>query len=77
MESAIVRLTGQQAKVERFIREYQDVHGYAPSVRDIASWFGWSPNGALCHLRALERKGRIRRDAGVARSWRLLDKSED
>lgn len=63
-------LTPQQAKAAQYVREYQDVRGYGPSVRDVASWLAVSPPVALGHLRAAEAKGSITHDANVARSWR-------
>lgn len=58
--------TGKQLAVLEFIRERSQMSG--PTVREIMEHFGFhSPNGAMCHLVALERKGLIRRRAGQAR----------
>lgn len=63
------RLTKRQQQVYRFIRQYVQEHGYAPTVREIADRFQMrSPNGVMCHLRALERKGFIQRLHGHARA---------
>jgi repressor LexA len=60
------RLTGRQQEVLAFIR--QNSHLYGPSVREIAAGIGVkSPNGVVCHLKALERKGYVRRIKGKAR----------
>lgn len=46
--------------------------GYQPSVREICADFGIkSPNGAMCHLRALAKKGWIEQSR-EARAIRIL-----
>lgn len=66
-------MTERQAQILRFIRSFQIDHGYPPTIRDICEAFEIrSPNGVMCHLRALERKGRIVRDEKVSRGIRLL-----
>ena len=55
-------LTERRKKVLEFIREYVEVHGYPPSIREIASHLGVSGTlGVVKHLKALERGGYIRR----------------
>lgn len=70
------KLTDRQAEVERIVAEHHKTHGYAPSVREVAMELGTAINGALRTLRALEAKGRLRHDTGVARSWRIVDRIE-
>jgi repressor LexA len=53
--------------IQRFIRD----NGLPPTVREIGDAFGISPAGAHGHLRALERKGRLRRGKLGARSLEL------
>ncbi|MCS7160582.1 MAG: transcriptional repressor LexA [Gemmatales bacterium] len=66
------QLTPRQREIYRFIRQYAQEHGYVPTVREIARHFGIrSPNGAVCHLRALERKGLLERQRGQARAMVL------
>lgn len=65
-------LTTRQATVEQFVREYHETRGYSPSVRDVAAWLGISAMGAMGHLRALKRKGRILWDQHTPRSIRLV-----
>jgi repressor LexA len=56
------------------IAKYIKRHGYAPSVRDCGEAMGiCSPNGVCCHLKALEKKGWILRDAKVSRSIRIVE----
>jgi repressor LexA len=61
-------LTDVQSKVLTFIDEFRAANQYPPTRREIARHFGWSSdNAAEMHLQALERKGRIRINRGVAR----------
>ena len=63
-------LTEQQAKVLEWITA--NIALYSPTVREIAAEFGFkSPNGVECHLRALERKGYLKRH-GTARGIEVL-----
>jgi repressor LexA len=62
-------LTDRQTQLLDFLRRYQRQHGVMPSTRDIQRHFGFaSQTAAMGHLRALERKGVIRRLAGMARA---------
>lgn len=70
-------LTDRQAQVLRFIGVYRDAHGYPPTIREIAKQLGIrSTNGANDHLKALERKGYIRRDSTVSRGIVVLREVE-
>src|ERR1700746_522398 len=63
------QLTARQEEVLNFIRKQQQKTGYPPSSREIQSFFGFqSQTAAMNHLRALEKKGVIRRTPGKARS---------
>ena len=65
-------LTSRQQKVYELIREKIRGRGYGPTVREIAEHFGIrSPNGVVCHLKALEKKGLIVREANMSRAIRL------
>jgi len=65
-------LTGRQPEVYRFIREKIRGRGYGPTVREIAARFNiQSPNGVVCHLKALEKKGLIRREPNRSRAIEL------
>jgi repressor LexA len=62
-------LTERQHQLVAFLRSYQRQHGVMPSTRDIQQHFGFaSQTAAMSHLKALERKGAIRRLAGKARA---------
>lgn len=68
------RLTKRQKAVFMFIREKIDGRGYGPTVREIADKFDIaSPNGVMCHLKALEKKGLITREPNMSRAIRITD----
>jgi repressor LexA len=68
------KLTERQQAIYDFIRDLIVRRGYGPTVREIAGQFDIkSPNGVMCHLRALERKGLIRRDPNKARAIELTE----
>jgi len=65
-------LTKRQKAVYEFIRGKIRGRGYGPTVREIGDRFGInSPNGVVCHLKALEKKGLISREANMSRAIRL------
>jgi repressor LexA len=69
-------LTTRQMAVFEFIRDRILARGYGPTVREIGEHFQISsPNGVMCHLRALEKKGLLHRvrkqDRAVARAIEL------
>jgi repressor LexA len=69
-------LTTRQMAVFEFIKEKILARGYGPTVREIGEHFKISsPNGVMCHLRALEKKGLLRRvrkqERAVARAIEL------
>ena len=65
-------LTKQQQSVFNFIHNEIESHGNAPTILEIAAQMGFSsPNGVMCHLRALEKKGLISRSNHKSRSIRL------
>ena len=65
-------LTAKQRRIYEFIREEIQRRGYPPSIRDIGAAFEIkSPNGVMCHLKALEKKGLIKREGNHARAIRI------
>ena len=65
-------LTERQQAVYEFIREKIRGRGYGPTVREIGRQFGInSPNGVVCHLKALEKKGLITREPNMSRAIQL------
>lgn len=67
-------LTSQQQIVYDFIREKILSRGYGPTVREIGEHMNIkSPNGVMCHLRALEKKQMIVRKANKSRAIELTE----
>jgi repressor LexA len=65
-------LTDRQQAVYEFIRTKIRGRGYGPTVREIGLEFGISsPNGVVCHLKALEKKGLISREPNMSRAIQL------
>jgi repressor LexA len=68
------QLTDRQREIYEFIRSKIEGRGYGPTVREIGLHFDIkSPNGVMCHLKALEKKGLIIREGFSARAIQLVD----
>src|SRR5712692_10204165 len=66
-------LTERQREIYDFIRDKIESRGYGPTVREIGLAFEIrSPNGVMCHLKALETKGLIIREGFSARAIMLV-----
>lgn len=62
-------LTKRQREIYDFLKDRIQNRGYGPTVREIGDHFGIkSPNGVMCHLKALERKGLITRESNMSRA---------
>lgn len=73
----LFELTARQREVLDFIKERIASRGAPPTVREIMDFIGsTSPNGVVCHLKALEKKGYIEREWKQARSIQLTDKAK-
>ena len=71
------QLTPRQKEVFEFIRDLIDNRGYGPTVREIGEYFEIaSPNGVMCHLKALEKKGLITREPNMSRAIQLTDEAQ-
>ncbi len=67
-------LTSRQREIYEFIRSKIQGRGYGPTVREIGTEFGIrSPNGVMCHLKALQKKGLIHREPNMSRAIQLLE----
>ncbi len=67
-------LTTRQRAIYDFIRDKIVKRGYGPTVREIGAGFKIkSPNGVMCHLKALEKKGLITREAHMSRAIQLSE----
>jgi len=68
------QLTERQREIYDFIRDKIENRGYGPTVREIGEAFEiQSPNGVMCHLKALVKKGLINRQDRSARAIQLVD----
>jgi len=66
------QLTQRQRAVYEFVRDKIRNRGYGPTVREIGEHFDIrSPNGVMCHLKALEKKGLITREPNMSRAIQL------
>ena len=71
---ALEQLTRRQREVYEFLRDKIVNRGYGPTVREIGEQFRInSPNGVMCHLKALEKKGLIRRSPNKSRAIELME----
>ncbi|HEY6724340.1 MAG TPA: transcriptional repressor LexA [Polyangiaceae bacterium] len=67
-------LTKRQEQTLDFIRHSIEERGYPPTLREIGEHMGIrSTNGVNDHLRALERKGYLRREDMKSRALRLVE----
>ena len=78
------KITTKQAETLTFIKKFMVEHGFPPSVREICSGMNLnSPATVHAHLKQLEKKGIIRKEASKFRTIELLvenefeDKKED
>ena len=72
------QLTTRQREVYEFIKDKIQNRGYGPTVREIGDYFEInSPNGVMCHLKALEKKGIISREPNMSRAIQLTDAGRD
>ncbi|OGL00916.1 MAG: repressor LexA, partial [Candidatus Rokubacteria bacterium RIFCSPHIGHO2_02_FULL_69_13] len=65
-------LTRRQREILGFIKTFTQRHSVPPTVREIGARFHFTPRAAFDHLRALERKGHLRRRVTAGRSSRNL-----
>lgn len=71
------RLTEQQKRIFDYIKNTLEERGFGPTIREIMNMMGFkSPNGVVCHLQALEKKGLIERSAKQSRSIVLTDQAQ-
>jgi repressor LexA len=59
------KLTARKKAILRFIGNFQQLHGYGPSMREIGEAVGLSSTSAVSHqLSTLQKKGYLRREVG-------------
>jgi repressor LexA len=67
-----MELTRRQGEILNFVRTFVAEKGYPPSLREIGTHFRIYPRAALDHLRALERKGWVKRQGAISRGLEVL-----
>jgi repressor LexA len=67
-----MNLTPRQLDVLVAIRNYRHLHGYAPTMQELADQLGTSKVTIFEHVGALERKRILRRDKHKARSLEII-----
>ena len=65
-------LTSRQREVFDFVIRFVKERGYPPSVREIGQQFGIYPRAVFDHLKALERKGYLKRRRSTSRGLEVL-----
>lgn len=65
-------LTARQQAVYDFIVEFLDEHAYPPTIREIADRFAISVKGAYDHVKALEKKGKLRLSENRSRALEIV-----
>jgi repressor LexA len=68
-----MELTPRQADVILLIRNHRHLHGYAPSIREIARALQISRATVVAHLERLEKKGLVRRTPKAHRTLEVVE----
>jgi len=67
-------LTEKQQKVYEFVWMFREQRGYCCTIRELMDHFGMdSPNGVMCHLWPLRKKGWVTWEDGQARTLRPVE----
>jgi repressor LexA len=67
-----MELTPRQREIFDFIKGFIKERGFPPSVREIGERFRIYPRAAFDHLKALEKKGYLRREGSMSRGLEVL-----
>src|SRR4030042_6268389 len=67
-----MELTSRQKEIFDFVRTFIKERGYPPSVREIGQQFNIYPRAVFDHLKALERKGYLKRRGSMSRGLEVL-----
>jgi repressor LexA len=72
------KLTQRQRQIMEYIVQHLDMHGYPPTVREIGEAVNLSSSSTVhAHLKNLEDKGLIRRDAILTRAIQIVTGSSE
>jgi len=72
-----MELTERQREVLSFIQAFIKERGYPPSIREMGEHFHIYPRAVFDHLKALERKGYLKRKGSMSRGIELLTFQEE
>lgn len=67
-----MELTERQGEIFDFVQGFTRERGYPPSIREIGEHFHIYPRAVFDHLKALERKGYLKRQGSMSRGIELL-----
>jgi len=67
-----MELTSRQKEIFDFVRAFIKDRGYSPSVREIGEHFHIYPRAVFDHLKALEKKGYLKRRGSMSRGLEVL-----
>ncbi len=71
------KLTAKQNQILVFISRFFKEHSFPPSIREIGANFKIAASSTLDHLKALEKKGFIKRIPAKPRCLEILKKAEE
>jgi repressor LexA len=71
-----MELTPRQADVLLLVRNHRHIHGYSPSIREMATSLGLSRATIMAHIDRLEKKGFIRRTPCHHRTLEVVEDSQ-
>src|SRR5271157_2600819 len=72
IKKMVMELTARQEEIFNFVKTFIKERGYPPSVREIGERFKIYPRAAFDHLKALERKGYLKRRGSMSRGLEVL-----
>lgn len=72
MGDTSMELTPRQADIILLIRNHRHLHGYAPSIREIAKVLNISRATTMSHIERMEKKGLIRRNPKHHRTLEVM-----
>ena len=67
-----MELTSRQREIFDFCRAFIKERGYPPSIREIGEHFKIYPRAVFDHLKALEKKGYLKRRSSMSRGLEVL-----
>jgi len=67
-----MELTSRQTEIFNFVKTFIRERGYPPSVREIGEHFTIYPRAVFDHLKALEKKGYLKRRSSLSRGLEIL-----